>query len=125
MYADKGFIGHTNNYVSLKMKLNGVEVKGASQTFIRLGRINRLLRDSAGMVDLIRIKEFLSDHVNYPYAICRHTQKEEERSHMPDFADFLGDNSKTIASFIFAIQEQKAYVAKGNPCVGSYTEYKL
>jgi len=72
-YIDRHF-GHANHYE--EPDLLEFEGNPASDppctSIVRSGRMNQLLDEVAGEIDLEMCKRFLSDHANYPGSICRH-----------------------------------------------------
>src|SRR5699024_2906100 len=75
--ADKSYLYHTNHFCSDqiiknigKNNLNTVE-----NSYIRLNRIEKLIKNKVKKKELISestIKNWLSDHKNEPFSICRH-----------------------------------------------------
>ena len=58
--------------------------------------------------------ECLTDHNNYPCAICAHPNPDT-----PDFKD------GTLCSVIMVPEDRKMWVAWRNPCEYEYEEYDL
>lgn len=111
----RGFIAHTNHYVLEKLQhLNKYAVETLApienDSAVRLERMNKLLESAKGEVTTERLKEFLSDHYNYPFSICRHATE-------------IG--SVTVASIIAEPQNRVMHTCPGNPCEGEYYTYEM
>jgi isopenicillin-N N-acyltransferase-like protein len=76
-------------------------------SLIRYNRGMRLLKNHLGKINIEKLKEFLSDHVNHPLSICRH-----------------GKRIKTTFSILINLNTLKMWLAKGNPCEVKYNEYE-
>jgi len=69
--------GHANRYEDPDL----LELEGSpasvppSTSVVRSGRMNQLLDEAAGKIDLDMCKGFMSDHANYPGSICRHVDE--------------------------------------------------
>ena len=107
LYATDGYLVHTNHYVSPRMKKFEFDSNLISGSLVRYNRGMRLLKNNRGKICVEKLKEFLSDHVNHPYGICRH-----------------GKRIKTTFSIIINLNTLTMWLAKGNPCEVKYNEYK-
>ncbi|MBA7571305.1 hypothetical protein ES708_13064 [subsurface metagenome] len=111
---------HTNHFLSrglLTPDLNERDFaleKGTS-TIVRYNRMQKLIAKNFGTIDEKKLKEFLSDHVNYPESICRHPKNGEPTR----------TESITIGSFIMKPEENVMLVADGNPCQKEFQRFKL
>lgn len=115
LYAEDGWLIHTNHYVSPKMWRYESNMHSRFSSIIRYNRARRLFRRELGKVDISTFKRILSDHVGYPESICRHADPqltEEERT-------------QTIFSVAFDLTNRVAWINAGNPCQGSYRKYEL
>jgi isopenicillin-N N-acyltransferase-like protein len=81
-------------------------------SFVRLGRMEQLLRREHGSLVLESLQEIQRDHADYPFAICRHTQ------------NGLSD-AETRCAVILKPVERLMWIAGGNPCSWPYQEFKL
>lgn len=114
IYGMDGYLAHTNNYLTQRMKQVEARTDDLISSRVRVNRAQRLLRQ-------IRchspesLKTILSDHVNHPNSICSHSEPG---------AVFL-DRQKTIASLIIDLTALEMQVCWGNPCTGSYETYRL
>jgi isopenicillin-N N-acyltransferase-like protein len=107
LYATDGYLVHTNHYVSPRMKKFEFDSNLISGSLVRYNRGMRLLKNNRGKICVEKLKEFLSDHVNHPYGICRQ-----------------GKRIKTTFSIIINLNTLTMWLAKGNPCEVKYNEYK-
>lgn len=73
-------------------------------------RLDYLLHKKEREITLKYIQESLKDHYGYPSSICNHTPE---------------CGLQTIASTIYCLNRDKAYVSWGNPCEVPYEEYLL
>lgn len=103
----EGIVTHANHFVVNK-DLNAL---GASP---RGDRLRELLMRKHGEITVPYIKECMSDHENYPHAICRHPA---------DVSVPRAMRSGTVASLIIDFQERTAHICAGPPCQGEFVEY--
>ncbi|MFC2164815.1 C45 family autoproteolytic acyltransferase/hydrolase [Acidobacteriota bacterium] len=107
IYATDGYLVHTNHYVSPWMRRFEFDPNQISGSLVRYNRGMRLLKNNLGKINVDKLKEFLSDHVNYPVSICRHAKK-----------------VKTTFSIIINLNTLTMWLARGNPCEVKYNVYK-
>jgi len=107
IYSTDGYLVHTNHYVSPWMRRFEFDPNRITGSLIRYNRGMRLLKNHLGKINIEELKEFLSDHVNYPLSICRH-----------------GKRIKSTFSIIINLNTLTMWLAKGNPCEVKYNEYK-
>lgn len=113
LYPQAGIITHTNHFTSLKLEVKDTLKIMATDSFIRLGRINKILRNHQEKIGLEDVKGALSDHIDYPDSICRHE----------DLKDDPGLRLATVFSIIMNLNKREVYIAKGNPCENEYILY--
>ncbi len=116
LYADEGYIAHTNHFTSLR--LVGVHDHGKvilPDTFHRLGRIKRLIQEHSGRIDIEMMSMFLRDHTNAPDSICRHE----------DPRDPEGKRLSSVYSMIIDMAERTLWITHSNPCESSYFQESL
>jgi len=114
-YSNK-YMAHSNHFLSKKLDFErDVIVSAIPDTIIRYNRMNRLLSEKCGAIDLKALMEFTKDHVNYPYSICRH----KSPGASPEEA------MVTFDSFIFVPAKKEMWIARGNPCQNEFTRYVL
>jgi len=108
LYSTDGYLVHTNHYVAPWMRKFEFDPNGIISSIVRYNRGTRLLKKNLGRITVDKMKEFLSDHVNYPGSICRH-----------------GKGVKTTFSVIINLTTQTMLLARGNPCEVKYREYNF
>ena len=112
LYAEKGYLAHTNHFLSpniiCKEKDHGKVI--LPDTFHRLGRINVLLNEKVDSVDQKLCQRFLSDHKNAPDAICRHE----------DPRDPEGKQLASVYSIIMNLMERTLWISDSNPCRANF-----
>ncbi|MGB7296673.1 MAG: C45 family peptidase [Candidatus Aminicenantales bacterium] len=108
LYSTEGYLVHTNHYVAPWMRKFEYNPHGITSSIVRYNRGARLLKNNRGRITVDLLKQFLSDHVNYPGSICRH-----------------GTYVKTTFSVIINLTTGTMLLARGNPCEVKYNEYKL
>jgi isopenicillin-N N-acyltransferase-like protein len=81
---------------------------GIASSIVRYNRSTRLLKKNLGRITVDKMKEFLSDHVNYPGSICRHEK-----------------GIKTTFSVIINLTTGMMHLARGNACEVKYREYNF
>lgn len=107
--ATDGILTHANHFV-----VN--PANEALETSPRGQRLYDLLAAHRGEIDVPYIAKCLSDHENYPKAICRHPS---------DVSIPLAQRGITVASVIYDLDERTGYICAGPPCEGAYVEYHL
>lgn len=118
LYPKDGIIVHTNHFVSPRLpkypRKDTCKQKFAD-TFVRLGRADKLLRKKGTDISEKELMDVLKDHVEYPCSICRHDDMRQEP----------GLRMGTVFSMIVNLTEGKIWFCKGNPCETAYEEYSL
>ena len=104
-----GILTHANHFV-VQPQIH------ALQTSPRGERLGQLLRERHGSIDIGHIVKCLSDHQNYPDAICRHPA---------DVSVPLSRRSITVAGVIYDFAGETAFVCAGPPCEGEFLAHKL
>jgi isopenicillin-N N-acyltransferase-like protein len=123
------FIGHANHFVASKFieKQGSRHLGGSSLT--RHHRINRLLEEKCGSIDLEDCKAFLQDHSNYPHSICSHPNSEydENDDNMPWPIDRteMRNHSYVLDGWVIAPKRHEFWIAHGSPCNREYKKYTL
>jgi isopenicillin-N N-acyltransferase-like protein len=108
LYATDGYLVHTNHFIAPWMRKFELDPNAITSSVVRYNRGIRLVKNSLHKLNAEKMKEFLSDHVNYPNSICSH-----------------GEKVKTTFSVIINLTTFTMLLAKGNPCEVKYNEYKL
>ena len=85
-------------------------------TYLRLGRINDLLRERDGRkIAIADIQEILRDHVGAPDSICRHN----------DMFEPEGKRMQTNFSIIMNLSAREMMYTPGSPCGMQYVPFRL
>jgi isopenicillin-N N-acyltransferase-like protein len=115
LYADDGWLVHTNHYLSPKMWKFEENMHTRFSSIVRYNRARKLFKKELGKVEVSTFKKVLSDHVGYPESICRH----------PDLALGPEEQTQTILSVAFDLTNRVAWICAGNPCEGEYKKYEI
>lgn len=118
---ENGILAHTNHYVADSLlseeRSTGSSLKNSQ---IRLERMNSLLHENRGEIDVEKIKEFFRDRENYPNCICRILGDEEMQDPTKQDTDNI-----TCASAIGVPNEGKLWIAIGPPNQYEYKCYSF
>lgn len=106
---EDGIVTHANHFV-VRPELNALEDSPRGE------RLNRLLREKHGSITVDYIKKCMSDHENYPKAICRHPS---------DVKIPLAQRGMTVAGMIVDFSENAVHICAGPPCEGEYVRYEI
>ncbi len=110
-------LSHANHYLSPKFRerqsLTEVMSRYSSSSIVRQNRMERLLRERIGSINVEVSKDLLKDHVNYPHSICRHPGRECE---IPMI---------TCASWVMKPSEGTWWVSNGPPCTYPFLPYSI
>jgi len=110
-----GIYAHTNHYIAERLKPFDIAGQWTGNSFLKLSRIRRHLYENKGKITLDDCKEWLKDHVDYPFSICRHGSLKEP----------VESGARSITSFIALPKELRLIATYGNPCVQPYEEYEV
>jgi len=66
LYATEGYHVHTNHYIAPWMRKYELDPSRISCSLVRYNRGVKLLKNNVGIINVEKLKLFLSDHVNYP-----------------------------------------------------------
>ena len=105
----RGILTHANHFVV-------DPAKNALEDSPRGDRLEALLRERQGSLDIPHIVKCLCDHENYPKAICRHPA---------DVAVPLSRRSITVAAVVYDLKNGIGRICAGPPCEGEFVEYRL
>ncbi|OGO12024.1 MAG: hypothetical protein A2Y53_02900 [Chloroflexi bacterium RBG_16_47_49] len=114
IYAQDGYMVHTNHYLDANMQTVEYEPDELIATRVRQFRANRLLKES-DQHTIESIQAIQRDHINFPNSICNHAE---------DDMDPI-DREKTINSMIIDLSARAMHIAWGNPCANPYHTYYL
>ncbi|WP_027184836.1 C45 family autoproteolytic acyltransferase/hydolase [Desulfovibrio inopinatus] len=105
---------HSNHYLSERFRTKDIFLPFVPDSPLRYQRLLQLTQDARGKITPETMMRFLSDHENYPKAICSHV---DPKSDFPP--------SATTASIIMVPSKHVIHVAVGNPCNTPYIPYSL
>jgi len=105
----EGILAHANHFV-VHPRLNALEDSPRGE------RLASLLRKKHGSITVDYIKKCMSDHENYPKAICRHPS---------DVAIPLARRGMTVAGMIIDFCELSVHICAGPPCEGEYLKFAM
>ncbi|MGM0445630.1 MAG: C45 family autoproteolytic acyltransferase/hydrolase [Bacillota bacterium] len=113
------YLVHTNHYLSDKFKekqdIAKVAKEYSASTIIRNNKIDSLLKEKYGSVNLDNCKEFMCDHLNYPESICRH----------PDPKKSKDERIITCSSFIMLPSSQEMWSTNGPACENKFYKHTV
>lgn len=110
IYPSEDIIVHSNHFYGPKhIKVKDLARMKFPDTHLRHGRGEKLLRKEYGKIDMETVKSLLSDHINYPDAICRHGETLGPLPGRP-----LPSN--TVFSIIMNLTDGYFELAPGQPC---------
>jgi len=120
LFVDDQYFVHTNHFLSKKIGIAKDIIRESGMGFgrdsvFRYERMNTLINEKKGRVDLQTIISFFRDHENYPDSICRHV----------NLKDSVAEKAKTFDSMIFATSQKKAWITRGNACENEYHPYEI
>ncbi len=110
----EGPMAHSNHYLTDRLKpLERRAWDQRGQSIARWGRATRLLR-GCERPDADALKGMLSDHVNYPIAICRHNEVHD------------GEGcGQTVCGIVLAPMAGRAWFVRGPACEHAWVEYRF
>ena len=104
-----GIVAHANHFVV-------TDAHNALEKTPRGDRLDQLLREKRGSIDVPWIIRCLSDHENYPKAICRHPA---------DTSLPMSRRGITVAGIIYNLTEGVALICAGPSCEGEFVAVPL
>lgn len=118
LYPQDGIIVHTNHFLSPRLPIaprKDTTKYKLTDSFVRLGRADKLMRAKKNKITVDDIIDVLSDHVEYPSSICRHDDLKLEP----------GLRMGTVFSMVVNLTSGDIYFCKGNPCELKYERYHI
>lgn len=115
IYAEDGFVAHTNHYLSPMLAPRDLMRNLSSDTFTRLGQLRKLVKKNRGKLNRAKIIEIFSDHLNYPDSICSH----------PDPKDEEIMRVCTVYAMVLDLKERTLWLSNGNPCETEFYPFCL
>jgi len=117
-YSDSYF-AHTNHYTSHKFKdkqsIADVAKEYSASTILRQNKMNRMLKENYGDIDLEKCKDFMRDHLNHPESICRH----------PDPKIASEKRIITCSSFVIIPSQKEIWITNGPACENEFHKYVI
>ncbi|HUG14291.1 MAG TPA: C45 family peptidase [Thermomicrobiales bacterium] len=101
-YASMSMFAHTNHIVDDRLRT--VEWGDLLNSELRLHRVQRLMAQRHGSLDVDTLFAILSDHSNFPKSVCKHA----DPFHNPDV--------ETVASVVIDLTAGAIHVRPGHPC---------
>ncbi len=114
LYAEEGYLVHTNHYLDPQMKAIEYEPDELVGTRVRYFRALRLLKQTP-LHTVKSLQAIQRDHVSWPNSICNHAIEDA----------ILLDREKTINASVMDLTSGVMYLAWGNPCENPYHTYHL
>lgn len=114
IYPSDGIVAHANHLVK-ETRIASEFERIAPHTLYRGPRLERLLRQKAGRIDLKAIGEALSDHFSTPASICRH----------PDMTLPAPKRVITVAAITIDLTERVLYATDGQICQSPFQAFPL
>ena len=114
LYADDGFVVHTNHYLDPQMQMIEDEPDELIDTRVRYFRALRLVKSSP-LHTVKSLQAIQRDHINYPNSICNHALQPQAPM----------DREKTINALVMDLTSRTMYLAWGNPCENQFHTYYL
>jgi isopenicillin-N N-acyltransferase like protein len=113
--CESGCVVHTNHFVD-PGSMGITEPPNPRRQFSqnRRARMQELLTAQPGLT-IDDLKQFLQDHREHPYSICRH-----EDPNGP-----AADQYKTVTAVVMDLNERRIWLSDGPPCVGEFQELHL
>jgi isopenicillin-N N-acyltransferase-like protein len=110
--GEDGTFAHTNHFACSAFDLKDVSLWNGPSSPFRLRRMQQFLRRDRGAISPQAAQVYLSDHFDYPSAICRHPDPREEPA----------EHYTTVASLIMDLNTATLWLADGNPCETPFRE---
>ena len=114
LYAEDGYLAHTNHYLDARMQTIENEPDELIATRVRYFRALRLLK-STQLHTVKSLQSIQRDHINYPNSICNHA--------VADLSPL--DREKTINALVIDLTTRAMHLAWGNPCENHYHTFYL
>ena len=105
--GDPDCIIHANHYESAQYA--GYETNSLTDSCPRAERMQTLVREAYGSIDVETMKTFLADHQGDPAAICRHGARD-----MISVSGYIADATNRVL-----------HVRRGHGCTGSWAAYEV
>jgi len=111
LIAGDGAVVHTNHFVRAPAGGHDLAPAQMSDSFVRYGRLERLIGRHRAPLTLSDLQSALADHVDAPSAICCH----------PDLRDAPAARWATLASVVMDPTARILHFAEGSPCTRAWS----
>jgi isopenicillin-N N-acyltransferase-like protein len=109
-------MAHANHFLSKQLNIQrDIMLERSPGTLVRYHRMNRMLKENFGRINVETLFAATKDHVNFPNAICSHV----------DTRDPPEEHVRTFDAVIFVPAKGEAWVAHGNPCQSQIHKYMI
>jgi isopenicillin-N N-acyltransferase-like protein len=106
------YVGHANHFVSERFRMTeNTDVSTCS--IVRHNRMNRLLKENYGEIDLQGCMRFLRDHVNHPSSICRHPGDNPDPN----------ERGLTLDAWVGVPSKKELWISHGPPCENEFVRF--
>ena len=109
-FPKEDIYAHTNHYLNQNIDFTDLGPWRGTDTLVRHQRMEKFLRTHPSAITVPDLQIALSDHFNFPDAICCHPD-----IHKSKFEQFM-----SIASIIMDLDINTMWLAEGNPCERAY-----
>lgn len=110
LWANQGVLSHSNHFIIPNSKIKDHLPAIYPNTLTRHHRARKLINQERGNITVDTFKGILTDHFDYPYSICWHSNSKVKSE----------NQIQTNASMIFEVEQRKMHVAMGPPCQNQY-----
>jgi len=108
IFPKENFMAHTNHYIAPCSGFKDMKTGDYNpSTYIRLHRIEKLLSQIDGNVDVKAVQGIFKDHFDHPFSVCVHDSDE--------FSPAI-QASKTCLSIVMDFSQKTIFYSRGNPC---------
>jgi isopenicillin-N N-acyltransferase like protein len=114
LYAEDGYIAHTNHYLDFNMQTVEYEPDELISSRVRYFRAWRLLKQTPTHT-IKSLQAIQRDHINHPDSICNHAIDSPHPF----------DRQKTVNALVIDLTARVMHLAWGNPCQNAYHTYHL
>lgn len=114
LHPRDGILTHSNHFLDPRHGVSLME-RISTSTLFRAARLERLLRQRHGQLDVAAFQEALGDHLSRPKSICRH----------PDDSQPAAVRTMTVCSVLLDLDRRVMHVANGPPCENDFVAIAL
>ena len=108
------FIGHANHFVS--DKFGSTHNAGMTAcSIVRHNRMNRLLKENYGKIDLQTCMDIMRDHVRHPLSICCHPGDDPDPK----------SRGLTLDAWICIPSKREFWISHGSPCENEFVRFSI